>query len=256
MSKIERLSERGEQPQEQPLAASNAEPPPFVPRPLEHAAGYIYDPTDPPQAPYSEADPRSVDWRAIATQAVEALRLTREYVGEEMLPALEERGWSWYDATQAYNAAVTAEDGVSADDVEEQTPAAEHHRCTRDCIDEVGGSMIGHMTLAEIYARDKVKPYFKLWTEAPAGYTKTGVWSASPDTEHVDHPQHYNEGDICCRECGAPIECIDVIEGMDLPRGTAIKHIWRAPYKGAWVEDLKKAAWYLQREADRMESEE
>ncbi len=30
-------------------------------------------------------------------QCVEALRLTREYVGEEMLPALE--GWSWYDAT-------------------------------------------------------------------------------------------------------------------------------------------------------------
>jgi len=30
-------------------------------------------------------------------QCVEALRLTREYVGEEMLPPLE--GWSWYDAT-------------------------------------------------------------------------------------------------------------------------------------------------------------
>lgn len=30
-------------------------------------------------------------------ECVEALRLTREYVGEERLPALE--GWSWYDAT-------------------------------------------------------------------------------------------------------------------------------------------------------------
>ncbi len=35
----------------------------------------------------------------LCTQASEALRLTREYVGEEMLPAIP--GWSWYDATVA-----------------------------------------------------------------------------------------------------------------------------------------------------------
>ncbi len=30
-------------------------------------------------------------------RCIEAMRLTREYVGEEMLPPLP--GWSWYDAT-------------------------------------------------------------------------------------------------------------------------------------------------------------
>ena len=35
--------------------------------------------------------------RQLLEQAKEALRLTRGYVGEDMLPAL--KGWSWYDAT-------------------------------------------------------------------------------------------------------------------------------------------------------------
>jgi hypothetical protein len=35
--------------------------------------------------------------REALAQAREALRLTREYVGEDVLPALP--GWSWHDAT-------------------------------------------------------------------------------------------------------------------------------------------------------------
>jgi hypothetical protein len=35
----------------------------------------------------------------VLRQCVEALRLTREYVGEDLLPALP--GWSWFDATEA-----------------------------------------------------------------------------------------------------------------------------------------------------------
>lgn len=52
------------------------------------------------------------DWRAIAYQAVEALRLTREYVEPKVsLPEIE--GWSWWDATLAYHRAVAEErDGV------------------------------------------------------------------------------------------------------------------------------------------------
>lgn len=38
--------------------------------------------------------------RNLANQMYEALRLTREYVGEDVLPAIE--GWSWYDAMTAY----------------------------------------------------------------------------------------------------------------------------------------------------------
>lgn len=55
------------------------------------------------------------DWQAIAYQAVEALRLTREYVEPKVaLPEIE--GWSWYDATLAYRRAVaeaSCDDDVS-----------------------------------------------------------------------------------------------------------------------------------------------
>lgn len=40
------------------------------------------------------------DWKATAEMMAEALRLTREYVGEDKLPALP--GWSWFDAMQQY----------------------------------------------------------------------------------------------------------------------------------------------------------
>lgn len=38
---------------------------------------------------------------------------------------------------------------------------------------------------------------------------------------------------------------------MGFNLGNAIKYIWRADEKGAAVEDLRKAAWYIQREIDR-----
>ena len=41
---------------------------------------------------------------AAAIQAREAIRLTREYVGEELLPNLE--GWSHFDADRALEAAI------------------------------------------------------------------------------------------------------------------------------------------------------
>jgi hypothetical protein len=40
---------------------------------------------------------------------------------------------------------------------------------------------------------------------------------------------------------------------MNFNLGNAIKYIWRASEKGALVEDLKKARWYLDREIQRLE---
>ena len=61
----------------------------------------------------------------------------------------------------------------------------------------------------------------------------------------VDHPAHYNAGNI---------ECIDAIEeavkGLDgkeaFATGNAIKYLWRWKRKGG-KEDLKKAVWYINR---------
>lgn len=67
-------------------------------------------------------------------------------------------------------------------------------------------------------------------------------------TEAVNHPAHYGGADN-------PYEAIKVIEAWHLGfcLGNAVKYISRAGKKGDALEDLKKAAWYLQREIDNRE---
>lgn len=65
----------------------------------------------------------------------------------------------------------------------------------------------------------------------------------------VSSPAHYNSHP-------AKIECIDVIEWFSCNIANAIKYLWRCGLKGKHsdaVQDLRKAAWYCNREADRLE---
>lgn len=66
--------------------------------------------------------------------------------------------------------------------------------------------------------------------------------------EKVNHPKHYN-----LHKSG--VECIDVIEHMTFNIGNAIKYLWRAEHKEKHLEDLKKAAWYINREIERVSKE-
>lgn len=61
-------------------------------------------------------------------------------------------------------------------------------------------------------------------------------------TDHVNHPPHYKGV--------TGLEAINVIEGFDLNfrLGNCVKYILRAGRKGARIEDLQKAQWYLSRE--------
>ena len=61
----------------------------------------------------------------------------------------------------------------------------------------------------------------------------------------VKHPNHYNKG----------IEVIKFIESwkMDFSTGNVIKYVTRAPFKGKYLEDLKKARFYLDRLIKRAE---
>jgi hypothetical protein len=63
----------------------------------------------------------------------------------------------------------------------------------------------------------------------------------------VDHPPHYNAHP-------SGVECIDVVEHMTFNVGNAIKYLWRAGHKGNTIEDLRKAAWYVQREIQRIDA--
>jgi len=68
--------------------------------------------------------------------------------------------------------------------------------------------------------------------------------------EHVHHPAHYGGDQI--------YEVIRVIEAWDLDfcLGNVVKYVSRAGKKDidTELEDLKKAAWYLQRRIDQLES--
>ena len=68
--------------------------------------------------------------------------------------------------------------------------------------------------------------------------------------DNVNHPDHYNHGKI---------EVIDFIEDQHLGfhLGNAVKYISRAGRKdpARTVEDLRKAAWYLNRQIERLERE-
>lgn len=62
--------------------------------------------------------------------------------------------------------------------------------------------------------------------------------------EAVNHPPHYNAHP-------SGVECITIVEHMGFNVGNAVKYLWRADEKGNALEDLKKAAWYVQREIER-----
>ncbi len=62
--------------------------------------------------------------------------------------------------------------------------------------------------------------------------------------DFVNHPKHYTAHP-------SGVECITVTEHFNFNMGNAIKYIWRADDKANPVEDLKKAAWYINREINR-----
>jgi hypothetical protein len=66
---------------------------------------------------------------------------------------------------------------------------------------------------------------------------------------NVNHPKHYGGEDN-------PYEVIKVIDnwklGFDL--GNTVKYIARAEHKGKEIEDLEKAAWYLNHRIQKLKS--
>ena len=68
--------------------------------------------------------------------------------------------------------------------------------------------------------------------------------STQPDSIN---PSHY-------RQHPSGVECIEVTQHCNFCIGNAIKYLWRAGLKGDAVEDLRKAAWYIDREIRRREA--
>lgn len=63
-------------------------------------------------------------------------------------------------------------------------------------------------------------------------------------SDNVNHPKHYTSHP-------SGVECITVTEHMNFNVGNAMKYLWRSDHKNG-LEDLKKAAWYIEREIKRL----
>lgn len=71
-----------------------------------------------------------------------------------------------------------------------------------------------------------------------------------PEHDPVEHPKHY-----CSHPSG--IECIEVTRHMNFNCGNVIKYLWRCGLKDSApsIEDLRKAAWYLNDEIKRVQGD-
>ena len=78
----------------------------------------------------------------------------------------------------------------------------------------------------------------------------TGKQPAEGANPEVDHPEHYN-----LHPSG--VECIEVVRHMGFNLGNVVKYLWRDGLKDTEVplQDLQKAAWYLQDEINQRSKE-
>ena len=72
--------------------------------------------------------------------------------------------------------------------------------------------------------------------------------AVNPLHEDAVNPSHY-------KSHPSGVECIEITQHMTFNLGNVIKYLWRSDLKGHPVEDLKKAAWYLKNEIDRLEKQ-
>jgi hypothetical protein len=82
--------------------------------------------------------------------------------------------------------------------------------------------------------------------DPPCSWVEQDLCSACAPQEAdlVNHPPHYTAHP-------SGVECIEITEHMGFNVGNAVKYLWRADEKGNALEDLRKAAWYVDREIQR-----
>jgi hypothetical protein len=91
--------------------------------------------------------------------------------------------------------------------------------------------------------RNRFSPQIQLGNHTDVRHPITTI------TDPVNHPPHY-------KSHPSGIECIEITQHMNFLLGSAVKYIWRADEKGKPIEDLRKAAWYIEREIQRREASE
>ena len=128
----------------------------------------------------------------------------------------------------------------------------DYKKCCKHCDDHPSPQRDKH-SVACYQCISKASPYsdykisdIPLITELSGSTTYSNGTNVPIEPDMVNNPSHYT-GPV------PGIECIDVTRHFSLLRGTAIKYLWRADYKGNKRQDLEKARWYIQKELDTLE---
>lgn len=79
--------------------------------------------------------------------------------------------------------------------------------------------------------------------------TKINSLPEDAKIDMVNNPQHYKTGKIECIDCiSAVVSMYDGEQAYDV--GQIVKYLYRAPTKQNFMQDLRKAQWYLNRLID------
>lgn len=139
--------------------------------------------------------------------------------------------------------------------IAEEVPISQHSFATKVNFNIPTPVTVGYLALlnpdGEVISK---QPFFRA---IKAGDTvvvdnPVGALAPKPDPEDqpldmVNHPPHYTAHP-------SGVECIQVTRHMSFNLGNVVKYIWRSGEKGARLEDLQKAAWYLNDEIERMKN--
>lgn len=121
--------------------------------------------------------------------------------------------------------------------------------CTGQSLGQTGETMveIGGQTMTESQFRAAQFPLTDEGRQlAQEPVALTGVVQPPVHDDPVNHPKHYTSHP-------SGVECIEVVRHMGFNIGNVIKYLWRAGLKGEdkEIQDLEKAAWYLNDEIQR-----
>ena len=121
-------------------------------------------------------------------------------------------------------------------------------------IDDKGdiyGNVMGHPLILSNYWHAKTGRDFNEQRGAdllPYLADEPNKADAKPDASDQINPQHY-------RTHTSGVECIEIAEHYSYCRGNAIKYLLQAGQEDDEFIALKQAAWYLQREIERLEKQ-
>jgi hypothetical protein len=72
--------------------------------------------------------------------------------------------------------------------------------------------------------------------------------SESEIEDLINKPNHYNSHP-------SGVQCFIITEQMSYHLGTVVAYVWRHRLKSTPISDLKKAAWHLNKEIEKLERE-